>query len=349
VESGEEALRLLRRVAPDVISLDIRLPGMNGLEVTQRIMAERPTPIVVVSASVEAEGLKISMNALRAGALSVVEKPVGLNHADYQRLARSLCTQLAIMSQVKVVRQRIDRGLQFPRSSESPSKLSQKVPARPAVTARSPSSVFRILGVAASTGGPGALQTLLNGLGPTFPLPIVIVQHIADGFMDGFISWLAGVVPFAVTVAKPGATPDPGHVYVAPSNRHLRIELGRLTLDDSQPISGQRPSGTILFQSLAQELGPAALAVLLTGMGDDGAAGLKDIYDAGGYTIAEDESTAVVYGMPRAAMQLSAVRESLPLEQIGARLNQLTKVSASAANTSDESTTTTANQITKRQ
>ena len=158
LESGEEALRLLRRVSPDVISLDIRLPGMNGLEVTQRIMSERPTPIVVVSASVEAEGLKISMNALRAGALAVVEKPVGLNHADYQQLAHALCTQLAIMSQVKVVRQRIDRGLQFA-GKRIERKASPVEFRREALNARTPTQAFRILGVAASTGGPGALRS----------------------------------------------------------------------------------------------------------------------------------------------------------------------------------------------
>jgi two-component system chemotaxis response regulator CheB len=323
VESGEEALQALRRISPDVISLDIRLPGMNGLEVTQRIMSERPTPIVVVSASVEAEGLKISINALKAGALAVVEKPVGLNHVDYQQLAHALCTQLAIMSQVKVVRQRIDRGLQF--TGKTSEKAVSPAEIRRLLNARTPSQAFRILGVAASTGGPRALQSLLSSLGAGFPLPIVVVQHIADGFMDGFISWLASVAPLPVTVAKQGETPEPGHVYVAPGNRHVRIDAGRLTLDDGQPIRGQRPSATVLFESMALDLGPAALAVLLTGMGDDGAAGLKEVCDAGGYTVAEDESTAVVFGMPRAAIALDAVCECLPLDAIGARLDQLTQ------------------------
>ena len=329
VPSGEEALRLLDRVAPDVISLDIRLPGMNGLETARQIMADRPTPIVVVSASVEGDDLRISMNAIRAGALTVVEKPVGANHDDYQQLAEHLCTQLAIMSRVKVIRQRIDRGLRFGRQHHEspPPRFVPKptVSCAPRIARIAPADCgYSVLGLAASTGGPGAVQTLLTGLDAGFPLPIILVQHIADAFADGFASWLNGVVPsLRVKVADSGETPLPGFVYVAPADRHIEFIDGRLVLSQGNLVSGQRPSATVLFQSLARALGRGALAVLLTGMGDDGAVGLKEVFDAGGYTIAEDASTAVVYGMPRAAAQLGAVREMLPLDKIGRRLTEL--------------------------
>jgi two-component system chemotaxis response regulator CheB len=313
VESGEEALRLLERVSPDVISMDIRLPGMNGFEATQLIMARKPTPIVVVSASVDAEDLKISLNALRAGALSVVEKPAGIRHADYELLAERLCTQLAIMSQVKVIRQRIDRGLRF-----NPG-VAPKLPGR---GARSPGP-FRMLGLVASTGGPNAVAKLLSGLPAALPVPIVVVQHITACFLDGFAAWLDTVSPFRVKVAQDGEVALPGKVYLPPPDRHLLVAGTRLQVDCGDLVRLQRPSGSIMFQSMARSLGAASLAVLLTGMGEDGAEGLNHIRQSGGYTIAEDESTTVVYGMPAAAVRLGAVCESLPLPEIAPRIVEL--------------------------
>ena len=175
VSSAEEALRLIHKVAPDVISLDIRLPGMNGFQATKRIMSERPTPIVVVSASVEKEDLKVSMNALKAGALAIVEKPVGTTRSDYQEMADQLCTQVAIMSAVKVVRQR---------RPPSPSPAAR--PSGPPAYRVRKDGAFRVLGIAASTGGPNALERLLGGLPADFPLPILVVQHITPSFLEGF-------------------------------------------------------------------------------------------------------------------------------------------------------------------
>jgi two-component system chemotaxis response regulator CheB len=324
VESAEQALRVLHRVSPDVISMDIRLPGMNGFEATRRIMADKPTPIVVVSASVEAEDLKISMNALRAGALSVLEKPVGKTHRDYQSLADRLRTQLVLMSQVKVVRQRIRTRLgslsnQHAEDIDTPFASDHAL------------GPFRMLGVVASTGGPNALQQLIRDLGVGFPLPIVMVQHMTSSFLDGFVSWLNNLSPLAVVIAKDGELAKPGRVYVAPADRHLCVHGMCLALRDSHPVSGQRPSGTVLFQSLASSFGGRALGVLLTGMGDDGAMGLNDLRHAGGYTIAEDESTAVVYGMPAVASRIGATCESLPLPLIGQRIKQLVRTPAEVA------------------
>jgi two-component system, chemotaxis family, protein-glutamate methylesterase/glutaminase len=312
--SAEDALRTLEQLSPDVIAMDIRLPGMDGLEATRRIMSRDPVPIVVVAASIESEKWNaMAMEALRAGALTILEKPVGTANADYQAVSERLCTQLAIMSQVRVVRRHA--RLEFPPADGA---LPQTCTVHP--------GTFRMLGIACSTGGPSALVRLLRGLGPDFALPILLVQHMTASFITGFASWLEGVCPFAVTVVSDGWFPVAGTVHMAPSGRHLRLGSGRLELDAGELISFQRPSGTVLFQSMARDLGAGALGVLLTGMGDDGAAGLLDIRRAGGYTIAEDESTAVVYGMPAAAVSLRAVCESLPLPAIAARILELAPV-----------------------
>ncbi|MBI3697476.1 MAG: chemotaxis-specific protein-glutamate methyltransferase CheB [Acidobacteria bacterium] len=305
-DSAEEALRLLPLAAPDVISLDIRLPGMNGFEATRRIMSERPTPIVVVSASVESEELNITMNALRAGALTVMEKPVGTTQGEYESLAEPLCTQLAIMSQVRLVRQR-------------PTELRPR-----STTPTAPSGrVYRLLAIATSTGGPQALVEVLGGLGKGFPLPILVVQHIAPSFLKGFAAWLASVCAFPVEVVENQSVMSPGRVYLAAADHHLRADGRQAWADGGDPVCAQRPSGTVLFQSLARHLGPQSLGVVLTGMGEDGAQGLLELRRAGGYTIAEDESTAVVYGMPAAAVRLGAACESLPLPAIAPRILEL--------------------------
>jgi two-component system chemotaxis response regulator CheB len=316
VESAEEALKILARVSPDVISMDIRLPGMNGLEATRRIMAEQPTPIVVVAANVEAEDLKISISALRAGALAVVEKPVGPTHAEYEALADHLCTRLVIMSQVNVIRQRFQPR---PRPAEA-TRRPRGTPRRPATQIAKP---IRMLGIVASTGGPQAVERLLRRLGPDFPVPIALVQHITASFHRAFVEWLDDVCPLPVMVAEAGTRPQPGRVYVAPADCHLRVGPERFQHDPGEPVSLQRPSGTVLFESMAESFGPQALGVLLTGMGDDGAVGLGAIRSAGGFTIAEDETTAVIYGMPAVAVRIGAVCDCLPLDEIGARVLEL--------------------------
>jgi two-component system chemotaxis response regulator CheB len=308
--SGEEALAELDRLSPDVISMDIRLPGIQGFDATRRIMAERPTPIVVVS-GIGMEEMALTMLALRAGALSAVEKPASTSHADYAALAEKLCTQLAIMSEVRVVRQRQTAGLrQAPETAYAPEKIER--------------SGFKLLGIGASTGGPSALVQLLSGLAPNFPLPIVLVQHMAPAFLNGFAEWLGGVTPFPVSVPM-GPTPlVGGHVYVAPCNdSHLIVRGGSALFEYSPPIGGHRPSANALFSSMARTLGAAGIGILLTGMGEDGALGLRDLNRAGSFTIAEHESTAVVYGMPGAAVQMGGVNESLPLGAIAGRVQEL--------------------------
>jgi two-component system chemotaxis response regulator CheB len=308
VASAEEALDAIPRLKPDVISMDIRLPGMDGLEATRLIMARHPTPIVVIADAVEDRSLMISMNALRAGALSVVEKPAGFGHRGHEAIAETIRTQLRIMSEVPVIRQ---RGAQ-PREV-------RRMPRAPAGRIRP-----EVMALVASTGGPNALARVLGALPASFPMPILVVQHIGAPFLAGFAAWLDGLMSLKVVVAADGAETRPGMVYVAPGDHHLRLLPDRrLALTQDGPIAGQRPSGTVLFRSVAAAMGSAALGVLMTGMGEDGAEGLLAMRRAGAATVTEDESSAVVYGMPGAAMRLGASGLSLPLDQIAGEMLRL--------------------------
>ncbi|MCG5244078.1 chemotaxis-specific protein-glutamate methyltransferase CheB [Azospirillum doebereinerae] len=318
--SGEQALRMIERAAPDVVSLDIRLPGIDGFEVTSRIMRQHPVPIVVVASDVR--DLDIPMRALQAGALAVVEKPGSVARADYQTVAHHLCTQLVIMSQVKVIRHRTTaRAALRPGRGEGAEAVAAGAP-DPALEGRR--RRFRALGLVASTGGPAALSKLLKELPTDFPLPVFLVQHMGAPFMAGFASWLGTVSPLPVLLAEHGAIPRPGHVYVAPGNQHLTLVNGVVHLTGDGLVCGQRPSGEELFRSMAVAYGSAAIGVLLTGMGEDGARGLVDMRRAGAYTIAEHASTAVIHSMPGTAVKLGGAVEELPLDQVAPRLLQLT-------------------------
>jgi two-component system chemotaxis response regulator CheB len=318
VPSGEAAIEAIPRLRPDVISMDIRLPGMDGLEATRIIMSRHPTPIVVIADAVEDRSLRISMNALRSGALSVVEKPAGFAHADHATIADTIRTQLYIMSQVPVIRQR-DFAWRA-NAAEAPAGEER----RPGHIGKP-----RIAAIVASTGGPAALARVLGALPEDFPLPILVVQHMGPAFMIGFAAWLDGIVPMPVSIAAHGHMPRAGHVHVAPGDQHMTLDTdGTLRLGREPLVNGQRPSGNVLFTSMARVLGPRALGVLLTGMGEDGAEGLLAMRRAGAMTIIEDETTAVVYGMPGAAARLGAAALSLPVDRIAERIQRATGAEA---------------------
>jgi two-component system chemotaxis response regulator CheB len=324
--SGEQALRMIERAAPDVVSLDIRLPGIDGFEVTSRIMRQNPLPIVVVASDVR--DLDIPMRALQAGALAVVEKPGSVARADYQTVAHHLCTQLVIMSQVKVIRHRITGRPARPAGSTAPEAGAPdagdgRLP-NAAVTADGRLRRFRAVGLVASTGGPAALARVLKDLPPSFPMPLFVVQHMGAPFMAGFANWLGTVSPLPVRLGEAGLVPQPGTVYVAPGDRHMLVEGGTIRLSDDPLVCGQRPSGEELFRSMARAYGPAGIGVLLTGMGEDGARGLVDMHKVGAYTIAEHASTAVIHSMPGTAVRLGGAVEELPLDRVAGRLLQLT-------------------------
>ena len=319
--SGEEALNFCRKSRPDIVTMDINMPGMGGYEAIRQIMHEAPCPIVVITGIESQYLMEVSFKALELGALTVLPTPRGLSPDNSD--AASLIHQIKTMAAVKVVR----RSLR----AETPTAMPEKGGRQPAAPARSAVSfqlqkTAQLVAIGLSTGGPPALQAVLNGLPSSFPLPIVIVQHISQGFIFGLASWLSKTTPFRCKVGEQGETIKPGTVYLAPDNTHLTVKAsGELQLDASEPVSSHRPSASILFESVARNFGAKAIGLLLTGMGEDGASGLKAMHQAGAYTIAQDEASSVIFSMPKAAIELGAVEEVLALSQIAPRLSSLTE------------------------
>ncbi|MBN1219700.1 MAG: chemotaxis-specific protein-glutamate methyltransferase CheB [Anaerolineae bacterium] len=307
-KNGVEAVQLTKRLQPDVIAMDVYMPEMDGLEATRRIMAETPRPIVMVSASYNKNEQKMSFDALQAGALTILEKPTIYDPPEAHEF---LINQLRLMSEVRVVR-RWDRSRRTHLPTES----------RPLT--RNGKSKIQIIAIASSTGGPGVLAKILSGLPAEFAVPVLIVQHIMAGFAEGLATWLNQLLPFEVRLAKSNDEPQAGQVLIAPDNHHLVVNnRGLIALSHDPPLHGLRPSANYLFNSVAQVYGVTAIGVILTGMGNDGAEGLRALRDTGAHTIAQDQASCVVFGMPAVAIELGAAEQILPADKIAAALLEL--------------------------
>jgi two-component system chemotaxis response regulator CheB len=308
---GEEAVRLTARLRPDVITMDIRMPRLDGLGAIRQIMSSTPTPIVVVAASVYEPDLNIAFAAIEAGALTVVEKPSGITPKAYEAARDQLVTTIRLMSDVQVVTLRPDRraGVQLrDRHVDRVSAAGAPVDAE-------------LIAIAASTGGPGVLREILHDLPGDLSIPIVTVQHITPGFARGFAQWLDSETGLQVRLAEDGERLESGHVLIAPDDTHLTVAPGHIVhLDRSEPVKGQRPSATRLFDSVARVYGSASVGVVLTGMGDDGADGLENLRQAGGHVIAQDEESCVVFGMPKAAIERGLVDRVMSPDKIASVL-----------------------------
>jgi two-component system chemotaxis response regulator CheB len=313
VGDGRRAIELCGTLRPDVVTLDMMLPLVNGLEATEQIMAHSPTPILIVSASVNRGELFRTYDALSAGAVDVLEKPTG-TEPDGQWERRFLST-LKLVSRIKVITHLRGRHVGFARASASSS---------PALTDERPRR-RPVLAIGASTGGPAAVVEILRALPAPCPVPILLVIHIGQPFGAAFAEWLDRQSGHRVSSAVSGVklAAAGGRAHLAPPDKHLAIRNGELTLTTDPERHSCRPSVDVLFESLARELGSSVVACLLTGMGRDGAKGLLDIRRAGGRTVAQDEETSVVYGMPREAALLGAVERVLPLHEIGPALADL--------------------------
>ena len=303
--TGSEGLELTATLKPDLVTMDLVMPGMDGMEATQRIMARHPTPILFFSSFFERGGSYSRSDALAAGALDIVEKPTPMPDEHWTAATGMMVAKVKALAQVTVVTH--IHGV--PALDQRPQRLV------------GPRGAARVVAMGASTGGPRVVEQLLSALPANYAPAVLVVQHMADGFVSGLTTWLRRRCRLSIAIAKDGDLLQSGRVLFAPASTHLTVQPGgRVRLQDDEPVMGCRPSVDVAFRSVARAYGSRAAGVLLTGMGTDGAAGLLAIRRAGGLTIAQDEASCAIFGMPRAAIDLGAAQHVLPPARIARSL-----------------------------
>ena len=331
---GKNAVSQIEALNPDVISMDINMPVMDGLQATEIIMSTNPKPILIVS-SESREGADVTLKALQLGAIDFVSKPSGGIDLDMSAVREELVRKLKMAAKVRVVRTATRaRVPQNGDSAAAPVSRDDSAAAASATTsaATKPSDSqtlwaplggkrgvgrFPIVVVASSTGGPATLMKFAPRFAREFPGAVIVVQHMPGNFTSQFSAQLQEVCRIRVKEAEAGEIISPGRLYVCPGSHHLRISsTGRVILDDGPRIDGYRPSADVALGSAADFAGNLSIGVVLTGMGNDGAKGVQAVKNVGGYVIAQDESTAVIFGMPQEAMKTGAVDKTLPIENI---------------------------------
>lgn len=320
--TGIEAVDMAEKLTPDLVTMDVHMPELDGLEATRQIMTRSPRPILIVSSTAGSD-VELSLEATRSGALMVIAKPMGAQSPGHDSDRRQLISMVRALAGVKVVRRHGNAG-SIPAASGTP----RASVVTPAPSQQQPHALCDVLAIAASTGGPAALRTIFSELPENFPVPIFVVQHIAHGFTGGLAHWLTADSPLHIKVAELGEEARAGTVYIAPDDRHLGVrrnpnDVLRVQLDNSDPIGAFRPSATYLFRSCAENIGRGVLALILTGMGDDGVEGLRHVQRAGGRILAQDEASSVIYGMPREAQRAGVVDQVVPLSGMARRLGEL--------------------------
>ncbi len=314
--NGREAIDLAKKLKPDVITMDIRMPIMDGLEATRIIMREAPAPIVVISSAVNDTEMQITFRAIGEGAVSVLEKPSAPTVEKFELICKDLVDTVRAMADVRVLRRK-DSDTNMAAQSHSAALHRQ----------HRDISKLELVAIAASTGGPQALAKLLKSLPSNFRLPIVVVQHIAEGFLTGMIDWLNAMTPLHCKLATQYEPLLPGHVYFAPDQHHLsvtRLGGGLLAkVNTGTPYHSHIPSATPLFLSVAKVCQANAIGIVMTGMGADGAPGLSEMKSSGCITIAQEPSSCVIASMPESAIRMDAIDEILELEKITQRLMEL--------------------------
>ena len=322
-EEGKRAIQLCAELRPDVVSLDMILPVMSGLAATEYIMAHCPTPILIVSASFNRGELFKTYDALAAGAVDVLEKPRGDEiEGEWEQRYRAA---IKLVSRIKVIthpRARLGALGRPPAASVSTPLAPTQFTAHPPAMARS--QPYRLAALGASTGGPAALVEVLRAIPQRLPIPVLVVLHIDEPFGMAFAEWLDAQILHRVAYAREGQSIETcaGQVIMAPPGSHLIVRGGTFRLTKEAERHSCRPSIDVLFESIARECGSASIAALLTGMGRDGAAGLLEVRRAGGLTLAQDEASSVVYGMPREAALLDAAERILPPADMGSVISQ---------------------------
>jgi two-component system chemotaxis response regulator CheB len=312
---GEEAVRMVNENKPDVVTMDIHMPKMDGYQATRRIMETSPVPIVICSASWNPEEVEKTFRTMEAGAVAALEKPRGPGHPESDSSVGELLRTVKLMSGVKVVRRW---------SSDRRKKAEAKTPEKPVMVSQKAKSEVKLVVVGSSTGGPLVLQTLLAGLPKNFPVPVVIVQHIASGFLIGLCEWLVRTTNFPTRIPDNGEKLLAGHAYLAPDKYQISVDPQlRVVLTEDHSDQGLCPSVSYLFNSAVNRFGKHVIGVLLTGMGKDGSLELKRLRDQGAFTIAQDKETSVVHGMPGEAIKMGGASIILSSSEIPKKLVSL--------------------------
>ncbi|MDG9922912.1 MULTISPECIES: chemotaxis protein CheB [unclassified Pseudomonas] len=309
--TGDEALQVLTGFTPDIVTMDVHMPGMDGYETTERILESYALPVVILSASINHQASATAMRALEAGALAVLEKPAGPTAVDFEERIDELLRTLRSMVQVKIVRRKRRASEMGP--ADTPPLVMQTAACAP-----------QLVAISASAGGPLAVKALLQSLAPQQPWPLVLVQHIAPGFLPSFRDWLATLTPIPIVIAERGQRLTSGALHLAPDGHHLGFAANRsVILDDAPPEEHVRPAANYLFRSVARHFGKQAIGIQMSGMGRDGAQGLAEMCQAGALTLVQEPSTAVIDSMPKAAIGLQAARQVLSPEGIANLLNAI--------------------------
>lgn len=308
-KNGEEAVAMCAALQPDVVTMDIQMPVMDGLEATRQIVKSSGTPIIMVS-TLDPADVSRSMLAFNAGALAVLAKPAGPGTPRFERDCRELIATVKALSDAKP-------------TAGPPAAEPQPAPRAASAQRTADAPPIEIIGLVTSTGGPLALSTFFKGLPATNVPPIMIVQHIAAGFAGAFAGWLATSTKRAVAIAVNQSRIARDVIYVAPDDVHLSIRDGAIVPDPSAAVDGARPSGTVLLTALARAYGPRAAGVLLTGTGIDGLAGLQHLRDAGGAVYVQDEASCTTFETPGAAIRANIVTTATSLAQIPIRIANL--------------------------
>lgn len=315
--TGEDAVRLVQRLRPDLVTMDVVMPGMDGVHATRRIMATQPTPIAIVTAKPVDTAHETTFRAMAAGAVDVIAKPgVDVFEVDGQT-REQFVRQVRNVANVGVV------GIRG-RATYEASSDDDRPTTRPPTLGSSQWTSAQLIAIGASTGGPPCIREIVGMLDPRLSPPVVITQHMSAQFILGFTEWLASNVSIPVQLARSGSLLERGHVFIAPGDRHLEVtDNGTIRIVSTSPVHYQRPSVDVMFRSVALAYAGRAVGVLLTGMGADGADGLLAMREGGSMTIAQDEASCLVYGMPAAACHLNAAQLSINPHHIGRLLRRI--------------------------
>ena len=316
---GRDGVALAESLRPDVITMDINMPHIDGLQATELIMSQHPRPIVIVS-SESREGAASTLKALELGAIDFVPKPSNGIDLDMKTVREELTRKLKLAAKVRVVRTATRSKVTVGQGPAS--NAAESLSHSPAVPAQL-GGKFPMIVIAASTGGPAAVTRVVGTLPKEFPAAIFLVLHMPAPFTSQFTLQLAEISALPVKEAEHNEAPQPGTIYLCPGSHHLRLSIGgKISLDPGPRIDGYRPCADVALESVAAYARAFAVAVVLTGMGSDAAKGVKAVKAAGGYVVAQDEATSVIFGMPAEAIQTGAVDEVLPLDGIGAALDK---------------------------